>query len=138
MGCQGDAIIRSGVAAVGGRGQIRPAVRTTGHTAGLARCRCRTAHQPRERQVLEGRARRRQATQALAPRSRNVLAFADGDSVTEVAAELGTSPGTAGKRRSRFPEVPAGDAKRRTRGPVGPGRPPTSTSRSIARLVSTN
>ena len=54
-----------------------------------------------ERQVLEGWARRRKTAQALALRSQIVLACADGTSVTEVAAELGTSRATAGKWRSR-------------------------------------
>jgi len=52
-----------------------------------------------ERQVLEGWARRRKTAQALALRSRIVLACADGGSVSGVAAELGVSRTTAGKWR---------------------------------------
>ena len=44
-----------------------------------------------ERQVLEGRVRRRKTSQALARRSRIVLACADGASVTAVAAGLKVS-----------------------------------------------
>ena len=44
-----------------------------------------------ERQVLEGWARRRKTSQALALRSRIVLACADGASITAVAADLGVS-----------------------------------------------
>ena len=54
-----------------------------------------------ERQVLEGWARRRKTAQALALRSRIILACADGGSVSDVAAELGISRTTAGKWRSR-------------------------------------
>ena len=55
-----------------------------------------------ERQVLEGWARRRKTSQALALRSRIVLASADGASVTAVAAELGVSRDTVRKWRRRF------------------------------------
>ena len=57
-----------------------------------------------ERQVLEGWARRRKTAQALALRSRIVLACADGGPVSGVAADLGISRTTAGKWRSRFLE----------------------------------
>ena len=49
-----------------------------------------------ERRVLEGWARRRKTAQALALRSRIVLACADGAAVSAVAAELGVSRTTAG------------------------------------------
>ena len=55
-----------------------------------------------ERQVLEGWARRRKTSQALALRSRIVLASADGRSVTAVAADLGVSRDTVRKWRGRF------------------------------------
>jgi transposase len=55
-----------------------------------------------ERQVLEGWARRRKTSQALALRSRIVLASADGKSVTAVAADLGVSRDTVRKWRGRF------------------------------------
>ena len=58
-----------------------------------------------ERLQLEGWARRRTTAQALALRSRIVLAVADGDrSNTELAGELGVSRGMVAKWRSRFAE----------------------------------
>ena len=55
-----------------------------------------------ERQVLEGWARRRKTSQALALRSRIVLSSADGASITAVAADLGVSRDTVRKWRGRF------------------------------------
>lgn len=55
-----------------------------------------------ERQVLEGWARRRKTSQALALRARIVLACADGGSNTKVAGALGVSRATVAKWRSRF------------------------------------
>ena len=50
-----------------------------------------------ERQVLEGWARRRKTAQALALRSRIILACADGAPISEVAAELGVSRTTVNR-----------------------------------------
>jgi hypothetical protein len=55
-----------------------------------------------ERRVLESWARRRKTGQALAVRSRIVLACADGASNHAVAAQMGVSRVTAAKWRSRF------------------------------------
>jgi transposase len=57
-----------------------------------------------ERKVLTGWARRRKSAQALAQRSRIVLACAEGLSNTDVAAREGVSLPTAGKWRKRFLE----------------------------------
>ena len=81
-----------------------------------------------ERRVLEGWARRRKTAQALALRSRIILACADGAAVSTVAAELGISRSTAGKWRSRFLEGRLdglGDEPR----PGRPARSLTSMSR---------
>ncbi|ABW12181.1 putative transposase [Parafrankia sp. EAN1pec] len=55
-----------------------------------------------ERAVLEGWARRRKTAQALALRSRIVLACADGGTNSGVAAGLGITRGTVAKWRNRF------------------------------------
>ena len=55
-----------------------------------------------ERRVLEAWARRRKTAQALALRSRIVLACADGAANTQVAEALGISRATVAKWRSRF------------------------------------
>jgi transposase len=66
----------------------RAAVRSRGWRRSLTACR--------------QRALRRKTAQALAWRSRIVLACAGGSSVSAVAGELGISRATAGKWRSRF------------------------------------
>jgi len=55
-----------------------------------------------ERETLDRWARRPKSAQALALRSRIVLACADGVDNKSVAARLGCTPGTVGKWRSRF------------------------------------
>jgi transposase len=55
-----------------------------------------------ERAVLERWARRPKSAQALALRSRIVLACADGTANKEVAARFGVTPQMAGKWRARF------------------------------------
>ena len=84
-----------------------------------------------ERQVLQGWARRRKTAQALALRSRIVLACADGGSVSEVAASLGISRATAGKWRSRFLASRLKGLGNEPR----PGRPRTITDEHIEQVI---
>jgi transposase len=84
-----------------------------------------------ERQVLTGWARRRKTAQALALRSRIVLACADGSSVSAVAAELGTSRTTAGKWRSRFLQSRLEGLNDEPR----PGRPRTVTDEHVEKVI---
>src|SRR5438270_11677359 len=55
-----------------------------------------------ERQVLVGWSRRRRPAQALALRSRIVLACAEGGSLTQIARDVGVSRETVRKWRTRF------------------------------------
>jgi transposase len=84
-----------------------------------------------ERQVLDGWARRRKTAQALALRSRIVLACADGSAVSAVAAELGISRTTAGKWRSRFLESRLEGLNDEPR----PGRPRTVTDEHVEKVI---
>jgi transposase len=84
-----------------------------------------------ERQVLEGWARRRTTAQALAQRSRIVLACAGNRSVTEVAAELGLSRATVGKWRSRFLQGRLEGLSDEPR----PGRPRTITDEHVENVI---
>jgi transposase len=84
-----------------------------------------------ERQVLEGWARRRKTAQALALRSRIVLASADGAAVSVVAADLGISRTTAGKWRSRFLESRLEGLSDEPR----PGRPRTVTDEHVEKVI---
>jgi transposase len=84
-----------------------------------------------DRATLTRRARRAKSAQALALRSRIVLACADGLDNKAVAAALGCHQATVGKWRSRFIE----------RGPDGlsdedrPGRPVTITDEQVEAIV---
>ena len=84
-----------------------------------------------ERQVLEGWARRRKTGQALAMRSRIVLACADGSSVTEAAAGLGASRATVAKWRSRFLQGRLQGLSDEPR----PGRPRTITAEHVGKVI---
>ena len=86
-----------------------------------------------ERQVLEGWARRRKTAQALALRSRIVLACADGAAVSAVATDLGISRATAGKWRSRFLESRLEGLSDEPR----PGRPRTVTDEHVEKVITT-
>ena len=84
-----------------------------------------------ERRVLQGWERRRKTAQALALRSRIILACAGGAGVSAVAAELGISRATAGKWRSRFLE---GRLTGLTDEPR-PGRPRTVTDEHVEKVI---
>ena len=84
-----------------------------------------------ERQVLEGWARRRKTAQALALRSRIVLACADGGTVSDVAAGLGSSRATVSKWRSRFLESRLEGLSDEPR----PGRPRTVTDEHVEKVI---
>ena len=84
-----------------------------------------------EREQLVRWARRRKSSQALALRSRIVLACATGASNKDVAVQLDISQPTVGKWRSRFLEL-------RLDGLVDdprPGRPPTVTVEQVEDVV---
>jgi transposase len=84
-----------------------------------------------ERQVLEGWARRRKTAQALALRSRIVLACAVGGTVSDVAAGLGSSRATVSKWRSRFLESRLEGLSDEPR----PGRPRTVTDDHVEKVI---
>jgi len=86
-----------------------------------------------ERACLEAWSRRRKTAQALALRSRIVLAAADGAANYEIAEQLGVSRPTVTKWRNRF-------AQRRLEGLLDeprPGRPRTVTDEQVERIVTT-
>src|SRR3954470_6731380 len=86
-----------------------------------------------ERARLEAWSRRRKTAQALAMRSRIVLAAADGAANYEIAEQLGVSRPTVTKWRNRF-------AQRRLEGLLDeprPGRPRTVTGEQGERIVTT-
>jgi transposase len=84
-----------------------------------------------ERVQLEAWARRRKSAQALAQRSRIVLAAADGLKNTEIAERLGIERGMAARWRSRF-------ARDRLDGLVDeprPGRPRTVSDQEVEEVI---
>ena len=86
-----------------------------------------------EREQLVRWARRAKSSQALALRSKIVLACADGTDNKSVAAHLGCAAATVGKWRSRFVE-------HRLEGLVDdprPGRPATVTAEQVEDVVVT-
>jgi len=86
-----------------------------------------------ERGALEGWARRPKSAQALAQRSRIVLACASGQSNRAVAAAERVTPQTVGKWRRRFVE-------RRLEGVLDeprPGRPRTISDQQVERVIVT-
>lgn len=86
-----------------------------------------------EREQLEAWARRRKSAQALAMRSRVVLAAAEGLKNTEVAERLGITRGMASKWRRRF-------VAERLDGLVDeprPGRPRTVTDAHVEAVITT-
>jgi transposase len=86
-----------------------------------------------EIEQLERWVRRRKSAQALALRSRIVLACATGLTNKEVAAQLGISMPTVGKWRSRFVESRLDGLIDEPR----PGRPPTITAEQVEDVVVT-
>jgi transposase len=84
-----------------------------------------------ERQVLQGWSRRRKTAQALALRSRIVLACAGGAPVSTVAGELGVSRTTVAKWRSRFLAARLEGLSDEPR----PGRPRTINDEQVERVI---
>jgi len=84
-----------------------------------------------ERQVLEAWARRRKTAQALALRSRIVLACAAGAANTQVADAVGVSRATVAKWRSRF----AADRLEGLSDEPRPGAPRTITDEQVELVI---
>src|SRR5215210_5242142 len=86
-----------------------------------------------ERLQLEAWTRRRSSAQALALRSRIVLAAADGLKNTEIAEHLGINRAMAAKWRSRFAEHRLDGLTDEPR----PGRPRTITDEQVDAVITT-
>ncbi len=86
---------------------------------------------PQERDQLVSWSRRRTSAQALALRSRIVLACAEGADNKSVAAQLGCAAATVGKWRSRFVEDRLDGLTDEAR----PGRPATVTADQVEDVV---
>jgi transposase/transcriptional regulator with XRE-family HTH domain len=84
-----------------------------------------------EREQLQRWARRRKSSQALALRSRIVLACASGADNKSVAAALGCAQATVGKWRARFVEHRLDGLTDEER----PGRPPSITAEQVEDVV---
>jgi len=84
-----------------------------------------------EREQLEAWARRRKSAQALAQRSRIVLAAATGKSNSQIAAEMGITRGMAAKWRSRFAEQRLDGLLDEPR----PGRPRTISDAQVEEVI---
>src|SRR5919106_673236 len=84
-----------------------------------------------EREILERWARRPKSAQALALRCRILLAAADGEKSTDIAARLGTSRVTVGKWRSRFAQHGLDGLHDEPR----PGKPRTITDEDVERVI---
>ena len=84
-----------------------------------------------ERAQLEAWARRRSSAQALALRSRIVLAAAEGPNNTEIAAELGLAVSSVRKWRNRFAEHRLDGLSDEPR----PGRPRTITDEQVDAVI---
>ncbi|MCF7552691.1 helix-turn-helix domain-containing protein [Pseudonocardia sp. WMMC193] len=84
-----------------------------------------------QRETLTRWSRRAKSSQALALRSKIVLAAADGESNTAIAAKLGCHAVTVGKWRSRFVKAGLDGLVDEPR----PGAPRTITDEQVERVV---